>query len=335
MRNKIKKIIAFVMVLVMILTATNMQIALADDGGVPTTRDELLMRAFFEQTNKDGVKNGVLFAGEKYDPYNVSTWCLDYYEAIGRIAGLDSTGGGYRVPTCTFENGILNKLTNEIYFEFANFINPETGELYGVDGYTEDIRYNGSFQFFNSPETEIQLSSKEIDRFTCWGVKQLDVYFPYATEFNTRINGNQFTICSSVPSGINVSMIVKDFSVSKPYNSHFSPAYSDIYDLFMGWYDRKTGDLFSSEHHLSNSAFSFDDNIVLEARFLGFDLLPKIGDINADGEINSGDASSLLQQLVNSNEFNVWEDFVRYDVNCEGKINTGDAVLILKTVIGR
>lgn len=337
---RLKKFIAFTLMLVMMLTVTNMQTiaiktALADEKYVPTTKDELLMQAFFERTNKDGVKNGVLFAGEKYDPNDINTWRADPEEELARILENENiiAAGGIRVPVCEFTNGVLTKFTNELYISWMTVID-ENGYELAVDQISSYKGYGGTFQFLDSPEAEILLHTKEIDIFTCWGVKKLDTSCPFATEFNTRINGKQFTICSSAPKSIYVGVEIKDFSKAVPEDFFARPSDIDYYNLFLGWYDRKTGDLFSYEYHLSNSAFSFDDNIVLEARFLGFDLLPKIGDINADGEINSGDASDLLQKIVKSNDSTIWQDYARYDVNCDGNINTGDAVLILKTIVG-
>lgn len=333
-----KKFISIMLIFVLVLTSqplTLQKAAFADDNGVPTTRDELLMQAFFEQTNEEGIKNGVLFAGEKYDPNDIGTWKTSPEEETARLLEDESiiAAGGCRVPVCDFTNGVLTKFTNEVFFSWMTVID-DYGREVAIDNVSFNKLYSGSFQFFDSPETEILLHSRKIDRFTCWGVKQLNAICSYATEFNTRINANQFAICSNAPNSFHVSVEIKDFSIAMPEHFFARPSDIDYYNLFLGWYDRKTGDLISSNYNLHKTDLSFNYDIVLEARFLGFDTLPKIGDINADGEINSGDASLLLQTLVNSNEFTIWQDYARYDVNSDGNINTGDAVLILKTIVG-
>lgn len=63
------------------------------------------------------------------------------------------------------------------------------------------------------------------------------------------------------------------------------------------------------------------------------DVIPSLGDVNADGAINSTDALLVLQHSVNLIQLQ-GEEAKRADVNKDKMINSNDALSILRYSVG-
>ena len=62
-----------------------------------------------------------------------------------------------------------------------------------------------------------------------------------------------------------------------------------------------------------------------------------LGDVNADGRIDTTDARLVLQQIVGKTDLTNWNNTAMHDadVNQDGRIDTVDARLILQYIVGK
>ncbi|MEG1560162.1 MAG: dockerin type I domain-containing protein [Clostridia bacterium] len=97
---------------------------------------------------------------------------------------------------------------------------------------------------------------------------------------------------------------------------------------FLGWYDAN-GALVSSE---LERRIGLKESVVLYAKFTNGEEPAKIGDVNLDGEINSGDASLILKYLSELCELDN-NQLILADYNNDKVVNSGDVSSILKFLV--
>ena len=60
----------------------------------------------------------------------------------------------------------------------------------------------------------------------------------------------------------------------------------------------------------------------------------KLGDVNGDGEINSGDSLILVKEILKTMELSNQDSKKAADVNLDGDINAGDSLILVKQILG-
>ncbi|MEG1560439.1 MAG: dockerin type I repeat-containing protein [Clostridia bacterium] len=296
--------------------------------------DVAAVTAFLEQ-EVNGVKNGNFLYGDAYKPYDPSTWQYIVTENVEGFTGNPNN------PVFTFDyNGRLVSI--DFVYQWSEVINgihadgyrcyPVGGEFH-FDGCTALREINTDAPGLNSMPS-IDLSNN-------------------APDFRERYYGliGAYKIYTSIPGGIGEASFTCAFDRLSLYgNTDYERiVYADLYaedypygtpdeekSMFIGWFDRFTGELYSEERSLVLSGN--DITYVLEARYetspefkreCGENKLPT-GDVNLDHIINTGDVATILQSLV---QMSVHIEPLLSDVNADGHINTGDASALLKLLI--
>ncbi|HHT87239.1 MAG TPA: hypothetical protein GXZ61_06230 [Clostridiales bacterium] len=121
----------------------------------------------------------------------------------------------------------------------------------------------------------------------------------------------------------------EDNSLSITQNRETGTAYNLTGRFLKVYFSYNKEEIFGKTLEFGLSAYELADDIKLYADAYGCELIvPSLGDVNFDAQVNTGDAVSLLRHIA-GNEILDNLQLMFADVNKDGKVNTGDATRIL------
>lgn len=226
---------------------------------------------------------------------------------------------------------------NFIYYNGSEYYNSKDCTVYASNWATSSLRQWLNNDFYNTAFTAEEkaqigtahLKNKSKASSTYNGDDAYDKIFPIsyydainsAYGFNSSMKGTDYAKCQGLD-------VYNDSGSSYNRNSWWwlrSPYYSyeASFVNHVGW---ATGHYFVDDPYRGVvPAFKFNPKFTVQN---------KIGDINADGKINSADALLVLQSSTGVTTLTDTQKLLA-DVNEDGKINSTDALLILQYATGK
>ncbi|MEG1772816.1 MAG: dockerin type I domain-containing protein [Clostridia bacterium] len=322
-----KTIMKTIALMLVLLIAFPSVLVNATDEKALNEHDVAVVRNFLEQET-DGVKNGIVMFGEKYEADSPDTWVVDTTK-LPDYYGPTYPGG---------ETGFI--FDNEGYLSIVDFTYScdATGILLKSLPVKGDLVLNGcehlTFVVILDEFTKVSISNSAYplgfsDRFSIQ--KANEIFLPIPFGFAYVSFASEYSVLSASiwhPLMDNQALL---HVTAAPYADEES-------NVFVGWFDRLTGELYSNDESLDINAETLDDSFTcaLEARYLNSaafvpetdDAWLPSGDANNNHSVTTGDASSILMANVN-NAPSSYQPLLS-DVNRDGLVNTGDAAILLR-----
>lgn len=326
--------------------------------------DYLKLRAFLEQENEDGLKNGTQMR-EDYDPDDPETFT---YEGLyGMPQGVqwvemdDGIKYAAAFTTDLWPGGQLElvgdlDVSNCEYLTYLSFAFNSLNSLNASNSAVTDISLLGnpitavdltgctSLYDFNCRDctqlTELDLSDCiSLAVLTCsnCGITSLDV--SNCPELNSLVCvGNQLTeLDLSNNPGIPFDRITAEGHGTIGYNEAFNDNFQRVKfaiatpgegESFLGWYT-EGGELISENEQLEWFYDTNETNVI--ARFTNNNQIP--GDVDGSGEVNITDALLALRAAMGVIELTS-EQLAAADMNGSGTAEVSDAIIILRMAMG-
>lgn len=337
-----KKIFKAIAVLTAIAMTFPAAIALAETIVIPEYKynehDLSVVQSFLEQ-EVNGKKNGNFLYGEKYDVNDPTTWRIDTTQFPGYGRALNS----YSSITSGFT------FDPEGYLTAVNFGYWYYEEVNGV--HVDGVRFipiGGDFVFEGCTRLKRVFCGSAFNKFVITGASP---EFRYWREFSVY---SASEIYLPVSSGIGYVSFKSAYPTIKAEGYEGANgddmlsvtaaeyATDDESNTFVGWFNRITGELYSTEHNIRIDVETVgkDFTCILEAVYekspaftpeSDNKMLP-VGDANNDMHINTGDAVTILKAVVGFVSSNYQQ--ILADKNRDGIVNTGDAAEILRLCSG-
>lgn len=338
-----KKLVKTVAVLVAIAVVLPVAVALAEadtiSGYQYNEHDLSVVQSFLEQ-EVNGKKNGVVLYGEKYNVNDPTTWLIDEEQYPGYWRELRS---GIAAPSCfSFDDGG--------YLVSVNFGYYYSEEINGV--HADGIRFfpvSGDLVFEDCKRLENVICDNTFNKVVITGASPRFRYGSYFSVYSAS------EVYLPVPFGIGYISFKSAYSAITAVRHREGENRDDILSVtaaeyanndnsnsFIGWVNRVTGDMYSTERTIDIAIDKVDNNFtcILEAVYEKSpaftpetdDKMIPVGDANNDMHINTGDAAAILKSTVGLAVDSYQE--ILADVNRDGLVNTGDAVEVLKLCAG-
>ena len=231
---------------------------------------------------------------------------------------------------------------NFIYYNGSEYYNSEACENYASDWVTSSLRQWLNNSFYNTAFTAEEkeqigtshLENKSTDSSTYNSADTYDKIFPIS--YYDTINSAYGFSSSSID--YNTALQMKGTDYARCQGLWVSSSYGGT-----SWWRLRSADFSYSATCVALDGWSphggfvsdTDGGVVPAFKFNPKPTLPnKIGDINADGKINSADALLVLQSSTGIITLTDTQKLLA-DVNKDGKINSTDALLILQYATGK
>ncbi|MEG1560183.1 MAG: dockerin type I domain-containing protein [Clostridia bacterium] len=323
-----KTIMKTIALMLVLLIAFPSVLVNATDEKALNEHDVAVVRNFLEQET-NGVKNGIVMFGEKYEADSPDTWVVDTTKLPG-----------YSWPASGALGFCFNSDQSLLSVRFAYWYHEKIGDM-EVDGISyipvegelilndcENLTYVET----NNAFTTLSISNPSPD-FRCFELgthESMNVFLPMPFGISYVSFTSEYPAITAYGHRKLQDSIENITAVALPYVGEES-------NIFVGWFDRLTGELYSNDEKIFFSVENLGVNFTcaLEARYLNSaafvpetdDAWLPSGDANNNHSVTTGDASSILMANVN-NAPSSYQPLLS-DVNRDGLVNTGDAAILL------